>query len=170
MTACLVPEPWSPHLLTQPWPVETGRSRFSRAAWGQFWVTGGRILAARRESEYHVREAGLGSWELRSESPVSLFLDPSCAHWGWPQVRGWGGGTVPSYKGLPAKAPGSSFFIYGDRTSGKDMEAWGLNTPLGDLQHGHTLPLTHHDDSLVPQPQVGGVCLPPLLLQPDVCL
>ena len=89
---------------------------------------------------------------------------------GWPQVRGWGGGTVPSYKGLPAKAPGSSFFIYGDRTSGKDMEAWGLNTPLGDLQHGHTLPLTHHDDSLVPQPQVGGVCLPPLLLQPDVCL
>ena len=50
------------------------------------------------------------------------------------------------------------------------MEAWGLNTPLGDLQHGHILPLTHQNDSLVPQPQVGGVCLPPLLLQADVCL
>ena len=126
--------------------------------------------ASRWESGYHVGEAGLGSWELRSESPVSLLLDPSCAHWGWPQVQGWGGGTVPSYKGLPAKAPGSSFFIYDDRISGKDMEAWGLNTPLGDLQHGHILPLTHQNDSLVPQPQVGGVCLPPLLLQADVCL
>lgn len=57
---------------------------------------------------------------------------------------------------------GHHSFIYSDRTSGKDMEAWGLNAHLGDLQYGGTLPLTHHDDSLVPQPQVRGVCLPPV--------
>lgn len=39
VTACLVPEPWSPHLLTWPRPVETGRTRFSRAAPGWSWVT-----------------------------------------------------------------------------------------------------------------------------------
>lgn len=105
-------------------------------------------------------EAGLGSWELRPESPVSLFLDPSYAH--WDGLESGGGVTVPSYRGLPAKIPGSPFFIYSDRTSGKDMEAWGLNAHLGDLQYGGTLPLTHHDDSLVPQPQVRGVCLPPV--------
>lgn len=82
---------------------------------------------------------------------------------------GVGWGHSAKLQGFASQGPWV-IIIYDDRTSGKDMEAWGLNTPLGDLQHGRTLPLTHHNDSLVPQPQVGAVCLPPLLLQADVCL
>ena len=159
MAVCLILEPWSPHLLTRLRPVETGRTHFSRDALGWSWVTV-RQGPSGQQAGAGVPCGGGRPGVLGAEVREPRLAPPGSQLCPLGMASSLEVGSQFQATGVcqPRSLGHHSLFTVTE-PQGKTWRPGGLNAHLGDLQHGGTLPLTHHDDSLVPQLQVG-VCVP----------